>query len=197
MHKNVSGIILSGGKSTRMGQDKAFLLPEGKPLVEIAIDVLSELFEQVLVITNNPEKYGKYRQKLIIKEDLIPDKGPLGGIYTGLLSSQNVYNFIIACDMPFLNRELLAYIVNQAEGFDAVIPEYKGRLNPLFALYSKDCIPEFKKQISQDNLKIRNFIGDMNAKILPSTEVEKLDPQGLSFTNFNTYEQYQSWIKKL
>ncbi len=180
-----------------MGQDKAFLLPEGKPLVEIAIDVLSELFEQVLVITNNPEKYGKYRQKLIIKEDLIPDKGPLGGIYTGLLSSQNVYNFIIACDMPFLNRELLAYIVNQAEGFDAVIPEYKGRLNPLFALYSKDCIPEFKKQISQDNLKIRNFIGDMNAKILPSTEVEKLDPQGLSFTNFNTYEQYQSWIKKL
>jgi molybdopterin-guanine dinucleotide biosynthesis protein A len=197
MHKNVSGIILSGGKSIRMGQDKAFLLLGDKPLVEKVINAFGELFEQVLVVTNNPEKYGEYRQKLTIKEDVIPDKGPLGGIYSGLLSSQNVYNFIIACDMPFLNRELLAYIVNQAKNFDAVIPEYKGRLNPLFALYSKDCIPEFKKQISQDNLKIRNFIGDMNAKILPSAEVEKLDPQGLSFTNINTYGQYQSWIKKL
>ena len=186
----ISGIILSGGKSSRMGRDKASLPFPHKPMIEIMIDKLSVLFNELMIVTANPDLYSKYGIRTV--EDVIPQHGPLGGIYTGLLFSKNHYNFIIACDMPFLNPDLVRYMVQKINGYDLVVPEYGDQLQPLCAIYSKNCIESIKKELSRDNLKITYFFRNVKQKLITEEEIKKTDLQGLSFVNINTPEEYES-----
>jgi molybdopterin-guanine dinucleotide biosynthesis protein A len=187
----ISGIILSGGKSSRMGEDKAFLPFPDKPLIEIVIDKLKLIFKELLIITDKPEHYKKYNVKIF--KDEFSERGPLGGIYTGLIHSQNKYNFVIACDMPFLNLELINYLIQKINNYDLVSFKYKGKIEPLFAIYSKNCISAIEKQLQDKDFKITNFFSKVKVKIIEEKEALKYDPQGLSFISINTSDEYQKY----
>lgn len=186
---SITGIILAGGKSSRMGQDKAFLLFSGRPLIEISIEKMSALFEEVVIVTNEPALYEKYRIKTCF--DIFKDKGPLGGIHTGLSFSNNFYNFVIACDMPFLREDLIRYMIDQKNGFDVVVARQNGRYHPLCAVYSKGCIKPIEGQIQKDELRIIDSFKSVKVRIIDEEEVARFDPEGDSFLNVNTPEDHR------
>ena len=189
MIEKFTGMILAGGKSSRMGEDKSFILFSGKPLIENLIDKLSPLFEDLIIITNQPHLYRKYGIKT--QRDILPGRGSLGGMYTGLLFSKNMYNFIVACDMPFLNQDLVEYILKESNGYDVVVPERNGKFQPLCAVYSKNCIRPIETKLSRNNLKITDFFQYVQVKTITEKEIGKLDPQQLCFVNINTPQDYQ------
>lgn len=187
---SVTGIILAGGKSRRMGQDKSFISIGGKSLIEIVMDKMLSVFEEVVIITNNASKYEKYIAKVDVRTDVIPECGPLGGIYTGLISTQSSFNFVVACDMPFLNINLLSAMIKKIDSDDAIVVEYGDRIHPLCALYHRNCSEIIKKQIDKGNFKMRDFLKCIKVKKLNETEVKEFDPNGMSLVNINTYDEY-------
>lgn len=189
MEKKVTGIILAGGKSSRMGEDKSFLPVCGRPLIAIVIETVSALFKNLIIITNQPALYKKYSAR--IEADTIKDCGPLGGIYTGLRASKTQHNFVCACDMPFLNKKLIQYILENAENYDMVLPYYHGRYQPLCALYAKSCLRPIGAELQKGNLKITNLLKRVRVKIVSEDEIKALDPEGLSFVNINTPHDYE------
>lgn len=187
----ITGIVLAGGRASRMGRDKAFLVFDDKPLIEIMIDKLSSFFNDLIIVANNPLLYKKYNIR--IEPDILKERGPLGGIYTGLVKSSNMYNFICPCDMPFINEDLIKYMLGVIDVYDVVVCEYKGKLEPLCAIYSKNCIKPIEKQLSKDNLKVTDFFKDVKVKIITENEVVRLDLNGSSFANMNTPEDYSKF----
>ncbi len=189
----VTGIILAGGKSRRMGKDKIFLPFPDRPLLEVMVDKLSSLFPQLLIITHLPVNFQE-KDKIKVAPDILPNKGPLGGIYTGLLYSRSEYNFIVACDLPFLQERLVRKIIEASEGYDVILPEWGGRLQPLCAVYSRNCISPIEKELRQNNLKITSFFSLVKVRVIEEEEVLKWDPEGISFLNINTPEDYRRAI---
>ncbi len=121
-------------------------------------------------------------------EDIFPDAGSLGGIYSGLMASSSCNNLIVACDMPFLNVSLLRYLLELPPSYDAVIPRVGGYLEPLHAVYSKDCLPSIRQLLKQDNHKIIDFLPQIKVRYVEEEEVNRFDPEHLSFLNINTQE---------
>lgn len=190
---SITGIILAGGKSSRMGEDKAFTLFSGRPLIEVLIDKLSRIFNNLMIITNKPDLYKKYG--IEIHTDLLKDHGSLGGIYTGLFYSKTNYNFICACDMPFLNENLIKFMLKKTESYDVLIPQYNARLEPLSAIYSKNCIAPIKEQLSKNNLKVTDFFSSCKVKTITENEIVAFDAIGKCFVNINTREDYHAICK--
>ncbi|MFQ5951787.1 MAG: molybdenum cofactor guanylyltransferase [Candidatus Omnitrophota bacterium] len=194
MTHRITGIILSGGKSARMGRDKAFILFSGKPLIGVMIDNLSAVCVELIIATNKPYLYQEYNVQVSI--DIIKDKGPLGGIHAGLIASRNMYNFVCACDMPFINRDLVGYMAENADGYDAVIVEHKQELEPLCAVYSKNCIEHIEKELYRGNLKMTDFLKSIRIKVMKERDISKFDPEGRSFVNVNTKKDYQCILQE-
>lgn len=182
----MTAIILSGGKATRLdGADKAFIKIKSIPLIKRQLCMLRKIFKQVIVVTNSPEKYRRLKGVKVI-QDNIPDKGPLGGIYSGLLASRSYYNFIVASDMPFLNSGLIKYMCRNTFGYDAVVPKIKDRYEPLFSIYSKDCLICIKDSLHRKNFKISNFFSKVKVKAISEEEVLRFGLPQAIFTNINT-----------
>lgn len=180
----MTGIVLAGGKSSRMGVNKAFIEFGDRRLIEATVACLKALFPEVLIIANDPPLYAYLGVKII--SDLIPDSGSLGGIYTGLSVASYPTCFFVACDMPFLNAELIKCLVREAEGWDAVVPRVKGELQPLHAVYAKSCLPLIKESIDASVLKIARFFPKAKVKIIEEPALRALDPDLLGFVNVNT-----------
>ena len=176
--------MLAGGKSSRMGFNKAFIEFGGKRLIEATVDCLRALFPEVLIIANDPPRYAYLGVKVI--PDLIPDSGSLGGIYTGLSAASHPICFCVACDMPFLNADLITLLVREAEGWDAVVPRVRGELQPLHAVYAKSCLPLIKESIDASVLKIARFFPKAKVKIIQEPTLRAVDPDLLGFMNVNT-----------
>ncbi len=156
MKQKTTGIILSGGKSSRMGSDKGLLILNGKPLIQYSIDVLKELCSEIIICSNNPA-YDTFGFPVI--KDVYPDLGPIGGIYTGLLNSGSESNFVLSCDMPFINSQALDYLLSKKEKALASIPIHgQNMMEPLCALYSKTILPQLKTQIRNQDLKLMNLL---------------------------------------
>ena len=190
MIDNITCIILSGGKSSRMGEDKAFMPLSGKPIIEILIDKLSLLFKDLIIITNSPQLYKKYGLKTYA--DILKDRGPLGGIHAGLTYSKNRYSFVVACDMPYVNLELVRFMSATIEGYDLVVPEENGQFEPLCAFYSKNCIKTIEDQLHKNNLKIRDFFSFLKVRTITENEIAAFDAEGKCFVNINTRKNYQT-----
>ncbi len=184
MINDVTGIILAGGKNRRMGTHKAFLRIGEKTIIEEIFAKFKGTFKEIIIVANETERFDFLGVKVVA--DIIPLKGPLGGIHAGLLSSNSLYNFIVACDMPFINQSLVWSMLEEMSGYDVTIAEYDGGLQPLCAIYSKNCIEPIRKQLSKDNLKVTDFFKDVKVKTIPQEEIVKFDPQGASFENINT-----------
>jgi molybdopterin-guanine dinucleotide biosynthesis protein A len=189
----VTGIILSGGKSTRMGENKAFIELEGVPIVRRIYTLFKELFQEVIIVTNQQELFKYFDSK--IYSDLIPNQGALGGLYTGLFFSTFQYSFCVACDMPFIKKALVQYIINHIEGEDVIVPRTEDGLQPLHAIYSKNCLDPIKIIMEQGKYKIIDFYNRVNVKTVEEKDFTLLDPLRESFINVNTPEELHSIIK--
>lgn len=186
----ISLVIQAGGKSSRMGQDKALMPFLGKPLIERVIDRVSPIADKVIITTNNPSEY-EYLG-LPLYEDLIPDRGALGGLYTALHSASHPLVAIIGCDMPFASPSLLKHGCQVLEdtGADVAIPLSEAGLEPMHAVYRKNtCLPAVKGAIDAGKWKLIAFHDDVDVRIISTFEIYQHDPKGLAFLNINTLEE--------
>ena len=189
----VTSIILAGGKNLRLGRSKALETIGGKSLIECVIERLRPLTSQILIVTSREQLDLPVTGKAEILVDLYPGKGPLGGIYTGLLASRTSHSIVVACDMPFLNTELLRYMIELADDFDAVVPRLgKEMVEPLHAIYSKSCLDNMKTQLERNQLEINPLLNTVHVRYVERAECQRLDAQLLSFFNIN----YQSELDR-
>ena len=183
----ITGIILAGGKNLRMGKNKAFLEVNGERIIDRTKKLFLELFDEVLLVTNSLPDYLGLNLRMVA--DLHPGKGALGGIYTGLFHASHSHAFVAACDMPFLNKDLIRHLIDLSPGYDIVIPKTQDGLQPLHAIYSQKCLPFMEELIQQDNLKIIDFFHRVKKREVPTEEILPLDPNLTSFLNVNTPEE--------
>jgi molybdopterin-guanine dinucleotide biosynthesis protein A len=193
MPLNLTGIILSGGKSTRMGENKAFIEIEGIPIVHRIHNLFERLFDEVIIVANQKRDFSDLNAK--IYEDLIPNRGVLGGLYTGLFFSSFLFSFCVACDMPFLKESVIKFLIENMEGYDVVVPKTRDGLQPLHAIYSKNCLEPIRKIIDEGRFKIIDLYWMVRVKIVEEREFFSLDPMRESFINVNTPEEL-SFIKE-
>jgi molybdopterin-guanine dinucleotide biosynthesis protein A len=188
--KKITGVILSGGKSIRMGKNKAFIQVEGVPIVERIHRLFQELFEEVIIVTNEKNLFSKFDSRIC--SDLIPGKGALGGLYTGIVFSSFNYSFCVACDMPFIKKSLVSYLIENAANEDVIVPRTKDGLQPLHAIYSKNCVDPIRKSIEEGKSKIVDIYDQVNVKIIDEKDFLCFDPRRESFINVNTPEELGS-----
>jgi molybdenum cofactor guanylyltransferase len=182
------GIILAGGKGRRFGGDKAAVLLLGESLLQRAVSNLEFLKAEIVVVLAPGQSLPVLTAGVKLKaiHDAVADMGPLAGISAGLANSQYQYNVVIACDMPLVNVELLQHMISIADGFDAVVPRLGRHIESLQAVYSKDCAPEIDKLLARGILKASNLTEHVKTRFIDSAEIDRYDPQHLSFMNINT-----------
>jgi molybdenum cofactor guanylyltransferase len=192
---DVSCIILAGGKSSRLGRNKIIEKLGNKSLLERVISCLSSMeAATILVVARDSavpplENYPQIK----IVEDIYAGKGSLGGTYTGIRVSETFYNLVVAGDMPFLNIDLLRYMVNQSENYDVVIPRTEeGLLEPLHAVYSKNCLAPMEYLIQQNRLSILELFPMVKVRYVDSQQIHRFDRKHLSFFNINTEAELQT-----
>lgn len=189
----VTSIVLAGGKNLRLGRNKALELIGGQSLIERVIERLQPLTSQSLVVVSPSQLNFPVAGKAEILVDLYPDGGPLGGIYTGLLAAQSEYSLVVACDMPFLNTELLSYMIGLAPGFAAVVPRLEeGKVESLHAVYAKTCLGIMKRRLERHQLQVNTLLDILRVRYVERDECQRFDPQLLSFFNIN----YPSDLKR-
>jgi len=189
----MTGIILAGGESRRMGTDKALLDINGRPMIEHVLAVFAGLFKKTIIVTNTPDRYRMYGVELT--SDVLDIRGPLTGIYSGLLRSRDEYNFVAACDMPFLNPRLIAYMGELAAGHDAVVPMFGGGfLEPLHAIYRKGIFPVIEMQVRKQDRRIRGMFDHIQVRYVTEEEIVRFDPLKKSFRNLNTPKEYKEAV---
>ena len=179
----ISGIVLAGGRSSRMGLAKATLRLGGTTLIERVLAVLSELSEELIVVGENDTRFTGLNVKAV--RDIFPDRGVLGGVYTGLQAAGQYRSVVVGCDMPFLNLELLHYMTEQAEGYDVVIPRVGSYLEALHAVYSRDCLAPIQRKLREGNLRLVSFFSEVRVRYIEAEEIARFDPEHLSFFNIN------------
>jgi len=187
-----SGVILSGGESSRMGVNKAFIEIQGKRIIDSIVKLLSILFPEVIIVTNTPLDYACINARIVT--DIFPQKGSLGGIYTGLFYSSHPHSLVVACDMPFLRREVIEYITGKIGSNDVVIPHLSDGYHPLHAVYSRRCLPFMERLIEKDDLRIVNFFKKVRVKEVSGKDLSRVDPDFSSFININTPEDVRRYL---
>lgn len=187
---SISGIVLAGGESRRMGGvNKALLEVGGVSIIERVAASLRKVFEENLVITNTPEAFEFLGLPMV--RDLIPGHGSLGGLYTGLCSCQGVFGFLVACDMPFLDPRVMRHMVSLVGQHDVVIPVIAGRLQPLHAIYSRRCIGPIERMMGTNDLSIINLFHEVNVLEVPEKDLVSFDACLRFAMNINTPEDLQ------
>ncbi len=183
----MTSIVLAGGKSLRLGRSKCLETINNKSLIERVIQRLRSVSNRILIVTSQEQLDLPTTCEAEVVVDFYPGRGPLGGIYTGLLASDSPHTLAVACDMPFLNIELLRYMIELAPGFDAVVPKLgEGKVEPLHAIYSKNCLDNMKTQLEHNQLEISRFLNTVRVRYIELAECQRVDPQLLTFFNINS-----------
>lgn len=164
----VTGVLLVGGESRRMGTNKAFLKIGESTLGERSLAVLNNVCQEVIISSRQAQPYESFGYPIII--DRIIDKGPLGGLYSILTEAKHDYVFVVACDMPLLNEEGIRSLYEQVEDYDALVPRALGRLHPLHAFYHKRILALVEQNILQERLRITEVLNECRAKIVQIEE---------------------------
>ena len=193
-----TAIVLAGGKNLRLGRIKALEIIGGKRLIERVVERLEPVTNQLLIVTSpeKPDLPVTVTVKAEVLIDVYPGKGPLGGIYTGLVASRSSQSIVVACDMPFINSELLRYMIELSQSFNAVVPRLaNGSIEPLHAIYSRSCLADMKTRLENNELSITSFLDKMRVRYVKEAECERFDPQLLSFFNINRQADLERAIK--
>ncbi len=186
---NMTGIVLAGGESRRMGSDKAFLPINGLPMIEHVIRALRTVCGHIIVVTNSPRDYERYDVE--VAGDALNSRGSLVGLYSGLLQSSDDQNLVVACDMPFLSPGLLAYMARISADYQVVLPRVGDFIEPLHALYRRDLLPIIEERLRRDERRIRDLFTGLRIRYVTGTEIDAFDPSRRSFINVNTREEYE------
>lgn len=177
----ITGIILAGGKSSRMGTDKGVLHVDGRAMVERIIETLSSATSRIIIIANN-NNYDSFGYP--VKQDLIKDCGPMGGIYTGLKFSSTPLNIIMSCDIPFVEADTLKQLAESPAQYEVVVPVHEGKTEPLCARYHQKCIPAFAGLLRKGEFKLQEALPGFKTLELQFAEDVKMQ-----FANINTKEE--------
>ncbi len=183
----MTSIILAGGKSSRLGQNKALQAIAGKSLIQWAVDRLATLSTEIVIATAHGEAIpcsSVVRVKTVA--DVYPGKGSLVGIYSGLIASSSSRALVVACDTPFLSEGLLQYMTEISPTFDVVVPRIRDKVEPLCAVYSKYCVPFIHELLKQNELRIIELFPMVKVRYIEEDEIDSFDPEHLSFFNINT-----------
>jgi len=185
---DICGIVLAGGKSLRFGRNKLLESVRQKSLLEHVVSCINSLSREVIIVTSEKWDIPRFTigHDTRIITDIYPGKGPLGGTYTGLVASKYHCNFVAASDMPFLDRALIEHMIELADHADMVIPRLGNLLEPLHAVYTKDCLAPMEDMLRQGKLSLHKLISLVKVRYVDSEEIEKYDPEHLSFFNINT-----------
>ena len=189
----MTGAILAGGRSTRMGTNKAVLEFGGQRLIEGLLRKIRPLFPEILIIANESAPYADL--DVTVLPDRIQDKGSLGGIYTAVHHSRFPQTFCVACDMPLVSPTVIAYLCDQAEEFDVVVPRTEDGYQPLHAVYGKTCLPRMEAMIRAESLKIDRLFPSVRVRTIEAAELRALDPSLRSFVNVNTREEFAAAMR--
>lgn len=195
----LTGVLLTGGESRRMGRNKAFLEIGGKPLLERSLEVLNNVCSEVLISSKETDLYEGYGYKVI--PDIIKGKGPLGGLFSVLQQANYEHLFLVACDMPLLNEKAIAYTYRELGEYDAVVPYVLGRSHPLHACYHQRILPLVEEKIQEDKLRLTELLSECRTKIVKlDSGIKDSDERELleqSFLNVNTPEEWETIDKFL
>ncbi len=190
----MTGIILAGGKSQRMGKSKAFIDSGGIPLFGRVYRVFREIFSEIIIVANDTRPFETY--EAILQKDIILDKGALGGLYTGLFYSSNYHAFCTACDMPLLNPRVIKYMTGERDAYDVIVPKTHDGLHPLHAIYSKKCLNPMRQLLERGDLRIVNFFHHVRVKYIEEMEIREFDPHMRSLINVNTEDEMEA-VRKI
>jgi molybdopterin-guanine dinucleotide biosynthesis protein A len=193
--QSITGVILAGGKSNRMGQNKALMSLGGKRLVDRVVEVMRSVFDDLLMVTNTPGVYADLDLPMV--RDVWPEKGSLGGVYSAIYHVATSYCLVVACDMPFLQAAVLRYLITQINDYDVVVPDVLGELQTLHAIYSKACLQPIERRLEMHRLRIIGFFPDVRVRTVTASELEPYDPALLAFQNLNTPEEFQAAEQRL
>ena len=139
---NTTGIILAGGKSSRMGEDKGLALLNGKPMIQHIIEALENSVSDIIIISNNTA-YSEFGYP--VYSDIIKDKGPVGGIYTGLSHSNTDKNICLSCDVPLISSEFITWLLERSGDSNVTLPKHKNKVHQMIGVYQKSVLPKFKE----------------------------------------------------
>jgi molybdenum cofactor guanylyltransferase len=189
-----TAVILAGGKSSRMGQSKALLLFDGEPLIVHIARALERVFAEIVVVAAPEQELPALPGKMV--RDEVAYQGPVGGIYYGLRVADEEIAFVTSCDAPFLNTALIAHLTSQMLGYDVVVPYWEERYQPLHAVYRKSVLPLLKEQLERGELRPIYLFDKVRTRKVEPDEIKTLDPDGMSFLNMNTPEDYEAALKR-
>lgn len=202
MYKDITGIILSGGKSSRLGRDKSFIKFGDRTLIEITVGLMKSVFENVIISTNSINEYSFLNCPLV--EDKYKNAGPLAGIYSALLNSQSEKNFVISCDVPLMNQQMIEYFIKYDSNKDIIISKASGYLQPLVGIYKQSVLPIILKLLHQPvnqcneikkNISLHSLIKLANTEIIDITSLPFYTEE--LFFNLNTHEDLKKLYMKL
>jgi molybdopterin-guanine dinucleotide biosynthesis protein A len=193
----VTGLILAGGKSRRLGIDKRFLDIGGRTCMQRVLDAYRGAFDEILIVADAVEPFQSLGVRVVV--DLIPGRAALGGLYTGLHYAAGERVFAAAADMPWINPEAIRIVLDQACAGDIVIPDVEGKLQPLHAVYAKACLPFLRTLVEADTLKVQDLCNcpELRVHRIPQSAFTAVDPELRSFFNINTQDdlaQANKWI---
>lgn len=190
--KNINAYILAGGKSSRMGSDKGLMLVHNKSLIEYVITTIKPLTNRIYIVTDNDD-YKKFNLELV--PDSIKDIGPAGGIYSALQHCQTSHCVLLSCDMPFVNLKAIDFLIQLSNDFDITVPVFKGKLEPMLGVYSKNCLSSWGKLIQEKKYKLQEIFTNFNTQLLDVTNNSLFDDT--FFMNVNSPEDRLVALKKI
>jgi molybdopterin-guanine dinucleotide biosynthesis protein A len=185
----VTGVVLSGGASHRMGQDKAALPLGGEPLLARVVRRLGAATGAVMVV--GPPEHQALVPGVPIVPDARPGMGPLGGIFTALQVAPTPCIFVVACDMPFIQPELVRHLVNLAAGYAVVVPRSARGTEQLHAVYGRACLPEIAALLDAGDLAVTALYQRVRTRVVAPEDWTAYDSRGLSTFNANTPAEWE------
>jgi len=188
----MTSIILAGGKSLRLGRSKALQVIEGKSLIQWVVDRLTIISTEIIIATAHSETIPcSSAARIKTVADIYPGKGPLVGIYSGLIASSSSRALVVGCDTPFLSVGLLEYMTQILAEFDVALPRIGKMIEPLCAVYSKNCLAPIQRLLEQDERQIRKLFTMVKVKYVEEDEINRFDPEHLSFFNVNSQDDLE------
>jgi molybdenum cofactor guanylyltransferase len=183
----MTSIVLAGGRSLRLGRSKALQAIQGKSLIQWVVDRLAMLSTEIIIVTARGEAIpcsSAVRIKTVA--DIYPAKGTLVGIHSGLIASSSSRAIVVGCDMPFLSVRLLEYMSQTLADSDVALPRIGEMVEPLCAVYSKNCLAPIQELLDQNELRISRLFGMVKVRYIDEDDIDSFDPEHLSFFNVNS-----------
>ena len=191
---DASAVVLAGGKSSRMGSPKALLRFDDEPILVHIVRTLGRMFSEIIVVAAPDQELPSL--PVTVVRDQVAHQGPVGGLCYGLKATGTDFSFVTSCDVAFLNPELISYLVSRISEYDVVVPDWQQRLQPLHAVYRRSVLPLLEDQLARAQLRPVYLFDRVRTCRIDEDEIRRFDPDGLSFLNMNTPQDYEEALRR-